>query len=149
MGRTDFGAMNCSIARSLHLIGDSWTPLILRDIFLGITRFDDLRDDLGIARNVLAARLAWLVDREILVRQAYQERQVRYDYFLGEKGRDLAPVLMALMAWGDRWTAGEDGPPMRLRHDECGELVEPLVACSNCRRPLAAEAVTVLARPPA
>lgn len=147
MQRTDFGAMSCSIARSLHLVGDSWTPLILRDVYLGISRFDDLRDDLGIARNVLAARLAWLVDHGILVRQAYQVRQVRYDYVLSEKGRDLAPVLMALMAWGDRWTAGQDGPPVRLRHEECGELVEPVVVCSHCQLPLVADAVKALPGP--
>lgn len=147
MQRTDFSAMTCSIARSLHLVGEPWTPLILRDVFLGISRFNDLRDDLGIARNVLAARLAWLVEHDILERRPYDGAQVRYDYVLSEKGRELAIVLMALMSWGDRWTAGEEGPPVRLRHADCDQFFDPVVICSSCQRPLAANAVTALPGP--
>lgn len=143
MQRTNFGEMGCSVARTLHLIGEPWSPLILRDVYVGITRFDDLQADLGIARNVLAARLEWLVEHGVLDRHIYDEAQRRYDYRLSEKGRELAPVLMAFMAWGDRWTAGEAGPPANLRHVACGELSVPVVVCDKCREPLTAETVTV------
>jgi DNA-binding HxlR family transcriptional regulator len=147
MARTDLGAMRCSIARTLAVLDDWWSPLILRDVFVGITRFDELQRDLGIARNVLSARLAHLVDAGVLDEHPYQDHPVRHDYVLTEKGRDLIPAIVALMAWGDRWTAGRTGPPARLRHTKCGELTEPIVTCAACGEPIRADELSAHAGP--
>jgi DNA-binding HxlR family transcriptional regulator len=144
MHRTSFADMSCSIARTLEVAGEWWTPLILRDVYLGIDRFDDLQRDLGIARKVLAQRLDHLAAHGILQRRPYQQHPVRHRYLLGH---DLVPVLFALMAWGDRWAAGPDGPPMRLRHHHCGQRTTPQVTCATCGQPLALEEVTVEAGP--
>ncbi len=101
--------MNCSVAQTLEVVGEWWTMLIVRDCFLGITRFDDFHDRLGISRNILTDRLDHLVTKGVLVRIPYQEHPVRYDYRLTDKGRDLWLVLTAMRQWGDRWEAGE-GP---------------------------------------
>lgn len=142
MQRTSLADMPCSIARTVDLAGEWWTPLILRDVYLGLTRFDDIQANLGISRKVLAGRLERLVDGGVLERRPYQERPPRHEYVLTTKGLDLVRAFFALMAWGDRWTAGGAGPPMRLRHDSCGELATPEVACSHCGKPLTAESVT-------
>jgi DNA-binding HxlR family transcriptional regulator len=127
---------NCTVARTLDIIGDRWTVLILRDAFYGIRRFDDFVKDLGIARNILAARLGRLVDEGVMERRRYQDRPPREEYRLTEKGRDLLPVLLALMRWGDRWT--EDGePPVRLEHTPCRHVIEPTLVCDHCREDLA------------
>jgi len=141
--RTPFAEMACSIARSLDVAGEWWTPLVVRDVFLGITRFDALQRNLGLSRKVLSQRLETLVAHGVLERVAYQERPPRHDYLLTDKGRELAVVLMALMAWGDRWTGPGDGPPMLLRHAGCGELTTAEVRCARCGEPLAAEDVVV------
>src|SRR3954468_22826993 len=107
MQRTDFSAMACSIARSLAVAGEPWSPLVMRNVFIGINRFDDLQRDLGISRKVLAERLKHLVEAGMLERRAYTERPARYDYVLTKKGHGFVDVLMAMAAWGDRWTAGE------------------------------------------
>ena len=112
MQRTDFSQMTCSIARSLAVAGEPWSPLVLRDVWVGINRFDDIQRDLGISRKVLAERLKHLVEAGMLERRAYSERPARYEYALTEKGLEFVDVLMAMAAWGDRWTAGDAGPPM-------------------------------------
>jgi DNA-binding HxlR family transcriptional regulator len=132
MARTSFDDMNCSIARTLDVIGDSWTPLVLRDIALGITRFDAIQRDLGISRKVLSERLASLVDDGVLTRVAYQDKPARYDYYPTEKGADLAFVLLAMQSWGDRWVFGEQGPPVLFRHEKCGAVMSPIPACDHC-----------------
>jgi DNA-binding HxlR family transcriptional regulator len=137
-----FAEFSCSIARTFDVIGERWTALLLRDVMLGVTRFDDMQRDLGIARNVLAARLDALVEDGVLERRPYQENPVRHDYVLTEKGRELGTALLTLMAWGDRWTSGKDGPPVRLVHHSCGEHVAPAVTCSRCGEPLQLEALT-------
>jgi len=104
----------------------------LRDVWVGISRFDDIQRDLGISRKVLTERLKWLVAQGVLEQRAYSERPVRYDYVLTGKGRELVDVLMAITAWGDRWTAGEAGPPVLLRHRACGELTHAEVRCARC-----------------
>jgi DNA-binding HxlR family transcriptional regulator len=136
MERTSFAQMRCSLARGLDLIGDWWSPLILRDLFLGVTRFDELVEDLGISRNLLTRRLRALLASRIIDRVAYQRRPVRYEYRLTEAGRDLVPVLMALMAWGDRWAAPKEGRPIMFRHGRCGCEFTPRVTCSECGQPL-------------
>src|SRR5215218_9699954 len=104
-----YAGQTCSIARALEVIGERWTILILRDAFLGIRRFDDFQRSLGIARNVLNARLQRLIDAGVLERRLYQERPLRYEYRLTQRGRDLWPALVSLMQWGDRHLAGEQG----------------------------------------
>jgi DNA-binding HxlR family transcriptional regulator len=139
--------MNCSIARTLDVIGDAWTPLILRDIAFGITRFDAIQRDLGISRKVLSERLASLVEHGVLQRAPYQDKPARYDYFPTEKGADLAFVLLAMQAWGDRWIFGEDGPPVLFRHEPCGEVISPVSACSHCGERLEIADLTPLVGP--
>lgn len=132
MRQTSFANVNCSLAQSLELIGDWWTPLILRDVFVGIDKFDDLAVDLGISRNLLTTRLADLVENEIVKRVRYSERPPRDRYVLTEAGRELVPVLAALTAWGDRWTDRKNGPPTLFRHKACGQVMTPQVACAHC-----------------
>ncbi|MPZ71762.1 MAG: transcriptional regulator [Nitriliruptorales bacterium] len=132
MGRTNFAAMNCSIARTLEVIGERWSLLIVRDAFYGVRRFDDFQRDLGIARNVLTDRLATLVEWGVFDRRQYEDRPPRFEYVLTEKGRELLPVILTMMRWGDRWESGGDRP-VTLTHRACGHVAEPVVACSHCR----------------
>jgi DNA-binding HxlR family transcriptional regulator len=141
MQRTDLAEFPCSIARALAVAGEWWTPLIVRDVYLGLRRFDQIQSNLEISRKVLSDRLEHLVADGILERRPYSERPPRDEYVLTEKGRDLVPVLLALMAWGDRWTAGDAGPPAQVRHLACGNVTEPVVACSECGEPLTAEGI--------
>ena len=125
--------LDCSIAHSLELIGERWSLLVIRDVFLGNRRFDEIQAELGIARNVLASRLGRLMDDGILEKRPYQERPVRYEYFLTEKGLDLWPVLVALMAFGDKHGLPEGvEPPVRIVHKECGGLVNDRRICERC-----------------
>jgi DNA-binding HxlR family transcriptional regulator len=130
--RTDFGDMACSIARTLAVAGEPWSPLIIRDVWVGIRRFDELQRDLGISRKVLTERLTSLVGDEVLERRQYSERPPRHEYVLTAKGLEFTEVLMAMSAWGDRWTAGAAGPPVLRRHRSCGEYVQAEVRCSHC-----------------
>lgn len=147
MQRTRFGEMACSIARTLEIAGEPWSPLIIRDIWVGITRFDDIQRDLGISRKVLTERLKWLVAHGILEQRAYSERPPRHDYVLTPKGRELSDVLLAITAWGDRWTAGTAGPPVLLRHRVCNQLTHAELRCARCGGLLHAGDVEVEAGP--
>jgi DNA-binding HxlR family transcriptional regulator len=128
----------CSIARTLEVLGERWTLLVIRDVFNGRRRFDQIQENLGVARNVLSARLARLVDEGILEKRPYQERPPRYEYFLTEKGLDLWPVMITLLHWGDRHLAEDDGPPMLIRHKNCGGLVDDRGTCAECGQRLTA-----------
>ncbi|WP_372791465.1 winged helix-turn-helix transcriptional regulator [Paraconexibacter sp.] len=128
--------MSCSLARTLGVIGDRWTPLVLRDIALGISRFDAIQRNLGVSRRVLTERLTALVDDEVVDRVTYQEHPPRYDYRLTQKGSELIVALLGLQAWGDRWMSDETGPPVLWRHLLCGQVSEPRVVCSCCGEPL-------------
>jgi len=128
-------------------IGEWWTLLILRDLFIGLSRFDDLRADLGIASNILSDRLDTLVGRGIVERRPYQEHPARSEYVLTPKGEDLFPVIAALMRWGDRWEADAAGPPALVVHAECGEVTQAVVVCSHCGLALRADNVTTMAGP--
>jgi DNA-binding HxlR family transcriptional regulator len=139
--------MTCSIARTLDVIGDWWTPLIIRDVFVGISRFDAIQRDLGISRKVLAQRLDRLCDAGVLERVPYQDKPVRHDYRVTEKGADLALVLLALKTWGDRWAPLEEGPPMHLRHEVCGEFTDPVPHCGACGERMTAADVTMVPGP--
>jgi DNA-binding HxlR family transcriptional regulator len=141
MLKSDYADQNCSIARSLELVGERWTILVLRDVFLGRRRFDQIQQSLGVARNVLAARLDRLVAEEILEKIPYQERPLRHEYRLTPKGVDLWPVTVELLRWGDRYAAPDAGPPIVLRHKGCGgELGEGRV-CARCGERLQASDV--------
>jgi DNA-binding HxlR family transcriptional regulator len=133
---SDYRGQNCSIARTLELVGERWSILVLRDIFLGVRRFDAIQHDLGIARNVLAARLDRLLAEGILEKVPYQERPPRHEYRLTEKGLDLWPVVVELLRWGDRHAAPAAGPPILLRHRDCGGLVGERRICERCGQPL-------------
>lgn len=122
-----------SIARTLAIVGDRWTMLVLRDVFRGLRRFDELRRELGIARPVLSDRLRKLVDAGVLEKVPYQQRPPRYEYRLTAMGRELSPALVALMRWGDRWMAGGRGPSTILCHAPCGTELEQGYWCSTCR----------------
>jgi DNA-binding HxlR family transcriptional regulator len=136
MRRTSFSKWPCSIARTMDFLGDWWTPLVLREVFLGTTRFEEIQRALSIGRNVLAERLRRLTHEGVLRRDKYQDHPPRYDYRLTEKGRDFYPVLLALVRWGDRWLHGGKGPPLLLRHTRCGAITHGELICAHCRAPL-------------
>jgi DNA-binding HxlR family transcriptional regulator len=142
MRRKSFEDMNCSVAQTLEVVGEWWTMLIIRDCMLGVTRFDDFQCRLGIARNILTNRLDYLLERGVLEKVPYQERPVRSDYRLTDKGRDLWTVLTAMRQWGDRWEA-QDGPPVVMRHKACNHKVDMIPTCSHCGEILDARAVRV------
>jgi DNA-binding HxlR family transcriptional regulator len=131
----------CSVARTLELVGERWTFLIIRDALLDIRRFDGFLTRLGIARNVLTDRLNRLVDNGILERVQYQDRPPRYEYLLTRKGRELAPVIITLMEWGDRYVADELGPPRVSVHTSCGGHVVAQLVCQDCGRPVPVDEV--------
>ena len=142
MQRTSFREMACSIARTLDVIGEPWSPLILRDVWVGMNRFDEIQADLGISRKVLTERLNHLVEHGVLERRPY-DRRPRYEYHLTAKGTELVDVLMVMAGWGDRWLAGEPGPagalpPSRLRGGQWSRTaLRPLWradARGRCRR---------------
>jgi len=147
MQRTDYGQMACSIARTLDVIGEPWSPLILRDVFVGITRFDQLQLDLGISRKVLTERLKWLVDHDVLRRQPYSTRPPRHEYVLTAKGQELCDLLLVMTAWGDRWTAGPAGPPVLYRHHRCEQISHVELHCVGCDQPMHAVDIDVLPGP--
>ena len=124
---------NCAIARSAAIVGDRWVWVILRQAFNGARRFEDFQRGIGLARNVLADRLNWLVDQDILERRRYDEHTARelYEYRLTAKGRALFPAYVALMQWGNQWT-GLPAPPVDLLHKPCGHRASARVVCSRC-----------------
>jgi DNA-binding HxlR family transcriptional regulator len=134
---SDYGNQNCSIARALELVGERWTFLVLRDVFLGVRRFDALQRDLGVARNVLSARLERLVAEDVLTKVPYSERPPRHEYHLTGKGVDLWPVVVELLRWGDRHAAPQ-GPPVLIRHRGCGGELGERRTCTRCGEPLGA-----------
>lgn len=146
MQRTDFSEMACSIARTLDVIGEPWSPLILRDIWVGISRFEQIQADLGISRKVLTERLNHLVDRGILDRRPY-DRRPRYEYVLTDKGTELVDVLMVMVRWGDKWLAGQAGPPVLYRHHACGQISSVDVQCAQCGQPMHAGDVDLIPGP--
>ena len=133
----------CSVSRTLSVIGDRWTLMILRDCFLRVRRFDDFQARLGVARPILADRLQKLVDHSVLAKVAYRQNPVRYEYRLTQKGLDLYPVVMAIVHWGDVHMAGETGRPLLHRHTTCGRHFDPVLTCSACGEALEPRQVQV------
>ncbi len=129
----ELDSATCSIARTVALIGQPWMLLVLRDLFNGVRRFDELAEHLGVARNVLTRRLATLVEAGLVERRSYREegQRARHEYRLTPAGRDLRPVLLALMAYGDAHFAGPAGPPLRVEHAGCGGAVQVRVECAG------------------
>jgi DNA-binding HxlR family transcriptional regulator len=147
MKRTPLDHHPCSIARTLDVVGEWWTPLILRDVAYGVRRFGEIQEDLGISANVLADRLEALVSEGILQTRPYQERPPRHEYRLTEKGAELVPALLALMQWGDRWKwPGRQGP-VRVVHADCGSEVRVGVNCPECERELTSAELRAKPRP--
>lgn len=132
MLKRDYDDPYCSVAGTLGVVGERWTLLIVREIFQGRRRFSEMQRTLGVARNVLAARLERLIEEGIIERRPYSEHPQRYEYFLTEKGLDLWPVLMALLHWGDKHVAGEEGPAMKVVHKGCGGEMDAHRICSSC-----------------
>jgi DNA-binding HxlR family transcriptional regulator len=128
----DIDQQPCSLARSLAIIGDNWTLLVLRDCFLGVRRFDDFQQRLGVTRHVLSDRLRKLADGGVLEKVAYQQRPLRHEYRLTPMGRDLYPVIAHLAQWGDTYLADDAGPPLVRVHRQCGEPLEAKLQCGHC-----------------
>jgi DNA-binding HxlR family transcriptional regulator len=142
MGRTaDYSHQVCSVAATLEVVGDPWTLLILRDAFAGVHRFEQWQENLGVARNVLAARLKALVAHGVLARQPYSEHPPRFEYVLTAKGRDLSPVLLTMAAWGDRHVYGEPGGPAQFTHKACGQRFSARLICECCGEPVGSGAL--------
>jgi len=131
------------MARTVSVIGDRWTLLILRDCFLRVRRFEEFQQRLGITRPILASRLKKLVDEFVLVKVPYQQRPVRYEYRLTQKGLNLYPIVMSIVHWGDIYMAGKKGRPLLHTHDSCGRDFDPVLVCSECGEPLVAKQVHV------
>jgi DNA-binding HxlR family transcriptional regulator len=145
MLRNDYDGQTCNIAAALEVVGERWSLLIVREVFLGVRRFDEMQSDLGIARNVLHTRLTRLVENGVLERRLYQEHPQRHEYFLTEKGIDLWPTVVALMRWGDEHVSRAGGPPVLLEHGGCGGAVDEHRICATCGARLSAR--DVIAKP--
>jgi DNA-binding HxlR family transcriptional regulator len=138
--------LNCSVVRTLDLIGERWTLMVLREAFMGVRRFSVMQRELGVARNVLSDRLGRLVDNGILERRQYQDRPARHEYRLTDKGKELQPAILTLLRWGDEHLAPH-GPPAILVHDDCGHAAHAQVVCSHCGEALTTRNVSMQAGP--
>jgi DNA-binding HxlR family transcriptional regulator len=138
----------CSVARTLDIVGEKWALLVVREVFLGNRRFDEMVRRIGAPRDTLAARLRTLTGAGILERRQYSDHPARFEYYLTEAGRDLYPVILTLMQWGDRHLAGADGPPLVLQHD-CGTQLAAQVVCAACGEPVQARRTRPLRTDPA
>jgi DNA-binding HxlR family transcriptional regulator len=132
MLRNDYDSQVCSVAGALEVVGERWSLLIVRNVMLGLRRFDEIQENLGIARNVLQTRLTRLLDHGVLERCLYQEHPPRHEYRLTEKGLDLWPTIVALMQWGDRYAVPPAGPAVLLEHRGCGGAVDEHRECARC-----------------
>jgi DNA-binding HxlR family transcriptional regulator len=144
MSRTDLAADVCTLARTAELFGDAWTLTILRELFLGTRRFDELLRQTGASPHILSQRLKRLVAAGILRREAYSDHAARYDYRLTEKGRAIWPVVIAMKAWGDEWLGdgASEATPVAIEHKGCGHVVVPRMTCPDCGAPMAAHDAT-------
>lgn len=125
----------CSVARTLDVVGEKWSLLAVRELMLGNHRFDEIVRFTGAPRDILTARLRKLEEHGLVERRQYQDRPVRFEYHLTPLGRSLQPVVTMLRDWGDEHLAGDDGPPLVFRHS-CGEVLHPVVTCAACAQPV-------------
>ncbi|MEO1059866.1 MAG: helix-turn-helix domain-containing protein [Actinomycetota bacterium] len=139
---SDLADQPCSISRSLAILGERWTLVILKQAFAGTRRFDDFVATTGISRSRLTTRLNELVEHGILERVEYKDTRTRSEYRLTQRGHDVYPILMALRGWGDAHLA-PDGPPLRYLHTDCGGEVRSHLSCERCEEPLVARDITV------
>ena len=131
LGRT-YERENCSAARTLEIVGERWSLLILRDaMFAGSTRFTEFQRELGIAPNILSSRLDRFVDAGLMRTRRLKDENAAHEYVLTDKGLDLHSVIIALTAWGDRWAAPQ-GPPIIYQHESCGGQVHQRLICEDC-----------------
>lgn len=149
--RESAGEATSLFDQAARIMGDRWASLIMRSIFTGITRFDDIRQDTAIATNILSERLQWLQEIGVIRQRAYPATPPRNEYRVTRKGVEYYPVLLMLLRWGDRYYVSPEGPPVVLRHKDCGHALDPQVVCSCCRAPIAPEEVRfeVVERPQA
>ena len=131
MQRPSFADIECGVAQSLEVVGEWWSLMVVREVFYGRRRFEEMHEDLGIARNTLTNRLNRLVDEGVLERRCYSESSGRTEYHLTKAGRDLQPVLIALMDWGRTWRPLPGGPATVMIHS-CGEETNPILVCEHC-----------------
>jgi DNA-binding HxlR family transcriptional regulator len=129
----DYESQVCSIARTLDIVGERWTILIVRDLFNGLSRFDAVQQHLGVAKDLLSRRLTTLVEAGVVEKVGYQDegQRSRFEYRLTPAGRELQALTVALVDWGDKHTAGDGGAPFALRHDGCGAVVHAHLRCEN------------------
>jgi DNA-binding HxlR family transcriptional regulator len=132
----------CSVERTLNLLGNRWTFLLLREMFYGSTRFDQFYKEMKISRNILASRLKELTANGIIVKAKYSESPVRFEYKMTKKGLDIWPIAIASIRWENRWQAGVDGPPQLLRHKTCGHAFDAIIVCAHCREKIVPQDVT-------
>jgi DNA-binding HxlR family transcriptional regulator len=133
---SEIADQRCSIARALSVVGDRWTMLVIRELFNGNRRFGGLLTETGAPPALLSERLAALERDAVVEKRPYSQRADRFEYRLTEQGRDLYPVLISLMAWGDRWMSDGRPPPVQLRHATCGQHTTPTLRCSACGEPI-------------
>lgn len=147
MSESIFGGMQCSLARTLDALGEGWSFLLLRDLYAGLKRFDQLVANLGLSRNLLTAKLRQFEAAGLLERRQYSMRPARYEYELTNAGRELIPAIVALTAWGDKWAAPKEGRPMLFQHESCGLVFVPEVVCSCCKGNIDAENIKLMPGP--
>ena len=137
----------CSVARSSAVLGDRWSLLLLSDFFLGVRRFDDFQKRLGLSRTTLTQRLKLLEDHDVIMREVYQQQPVRYEYRLTAKGKDLFPVISALVTWGDKYYCEGLPPPVIRNHLACGHDIQPVLTCPECHEELDVRSMGARTRP--
>ncbi len=143
MSRADLSDMTCQVARAIEIVGDPWTLMILREMFLGSRRFDQLQRQTGASPHILSLRLKRLEDEGIVRREIYSAHPPRHCYKLTDKGIDLWPVIVALKSWGERWLEMEGKAPITLTHEACGYKTDPHLVCSACDQPIDPRSVSV------
>lgn len=144
MSRADLAKQTCSIARAIAYIGDEWSLMILRELFLGTRRFDDFQHFTGMSTHLVSKRLRKLEQQNIVIRKPYSSNPPRFEYRLTEMGREVWPIIIALKQWGDRWLV-EEPIPVQIQHKSCGHVTTPELACSQCGETLhAVNAIAIL-----
>lgn len=144
MPRLSLSHLECSVANTVGIVNDPWTVLILRDAFQGIRRFDQFVESLGIARNTLTSRLEGLVANGLMEMVPYQNRPIRHEYVLTERGKDLIDVLMTLWSYGERWNPPSDPGHQRAIHVDCGEEADAVAHCRHCGERLTRKNVRIV-----